>query len=401
VNFLIPLAIGLAIGVVIVLVLVLYQRKATKEIAKEILTQSESQKIQDLDVLVNRMKDSFGALSLKALSENTNQFLSLANETFSKQTQSAEKDIQGKKELIDQTLESMRRDLKSVEELMKKLEKDRERKFGELSSQLESSALQTGKLHAATEQLVSALANSRVRGQWGERMAQDVLDLAGFIEGINYRKQVTNANNRPDYTFLLPNDKKLNMDVKFPLDNYMHYLKAESEPERDRYKQQFLTNVRSRIKEVNNREYINPEQNTLDYVLIFIPNDRVYSFINEHDGSLLDEAMKNKVVLCSPVTLYAILVVIRQAIDNFTFEKRTGQVLSLLGTFRKQFKTFMDSFEKMGKKLSEAQDEFNKLTTTRQRQLERPLREIDNLRMEKGIKDDEPDAPELPEKPEE
>ena len=65
------------------------------------------------------------------------------------------------------------------------------------------------------------------RGQWGERMAEDVLQLAGFLEGINYHKQREIDTGIPDFTFLLPDGLSLHMDVKFPLDNDLRYLDAE------------------------------------------------------------------------------------------------------------------------------------------------------------------------------
>jgi len=175
------------------------------------------------------------------------------------------------------------------------------------------------------------------------------------------------------------------MDVKFPLDNYLRYLEAGEDSQKEMYKTQFLKDARRRIMEVTTRDYINPEENTVDYVIVFIPNEQVYAFIIENDRSLLDEALKNKVILCSPITLYAVLAVIRQAVDNFNLEKTAAQILSLLGAFNKQWSAFLKSLEKMGKKIEEAQNEFLTLTTTRRKQLERPLREIEDLRKQKGI----------------
>ena len=320
------------------------------------------------------------------MSKNTGEFLKLANETLSKQSQVGEKELEGKKKLIDQTFEAMKVDLQKVEKLVTDFEKDREQKFGEIASQLKYAAQETLRLQETTGQLREALASTKARGQWGERMAEDVLRLAGFVEGINYRKQKTleAVGTRPDYTFLLPQDLKVNMDVKFPLDNYLRYLEADGEIDRGTYKAKFLSDVRRRIKEVTTRDYINPGE-TLDYVIVFIPNEQVYAFINENDSSVLDDALKNKVILTSPITLYAILAVVRQAVDNFNLERTASQIISLLGAFGKQYGAFVKSLEKMGKRIGEAQREFETLNSTRRNQLERPLRQIEDLRKEKGI----------------
>ncbi|MGB9894056.1 MAG: DNA recombination protein RmuC, partial [Candidatus Saccharicenans sp.] len=241
---------------------------------------------------------------------------------------------------------------------------------------------QTDKLQETTSQLRQALAGAKTRGQWGERMAEDILRLMGFMEGFNYQKQSSGENvpTRPDYTFLLPQGRKINMDVKFPLDNYLHYLEATGDKERENYKQQFLKDVRARIKEVTTRDYINPEDNTLDYVLVFIPNEQVYAFINENDPALLDESLKKKVILCSPITLYAVLAIIRQAMENFNLQNTAGQILNLLDSFYKQWQAFVKSLEKVGKRIEDAQKEFEVLNSTRKNQLEKPLRQIETIK---------------------
>lgn len=218
-------------------------------------------------------------------------------------------------------------------------------------------------------------------------MAEDVLRMFCFIENVNYLKQksVEGVGTRLDFTFFLPRDLRLNMDVKFPLDNYMRFLEAESELERSKFRSNFLRDVKARIKEVTTREYINPEQNTLDYVLLFIPNEEVYAFIQRYDNTILDNALKNKVVLCSPITLFAVLAVIRQAVDNFALEQTSNEILSLLGAFKKQWQTFLKKLEVLGKRIGDAQKEYETLTTTRVRQLERPLNKIEKLRTQRKI----------------
>jgi DNA recombination protein RmuC len=332
------------------------------------------------------VENTFSALSLDALRKNSEDFLRLANENLSRQSQAGATELDGKKVLIDQTLEMMKGDLQKVERLITEFDSKREKTFGELSNQLKVTAEQTCKLQETTSKLQGALANTKVRGQWGERMAEDVLRFAGFAEGINYLKQKTQeaAESRPDFTFLLPQELRLNMDVKFPLDNYMKYMGEDNESVREGYKTQFLRDSRQRIKEVSTRDYINPEDSTVDYVLVFVPSEQVYCFINENDSSILDDAMKNKVIFCSPLTLYAILAVIRQAIDNFSLSKTTSQIMTLFGEFNKQWQAFKEGMDKMGRKIDDTSREFHNLETTRTNALERSLRRIDDLRAQQG-----------------
>jgi DNA recombination protein RmuC len=331
-------------------------------------------------------QDCFSRLSLEALEKNSHYFLTMAGETLRSQAELGEKGLEGKRQLIDSGLEAMNKEVTHLQKLVVELEKDRENKFGELSGELKRAMEETNRLQETASALKAALADSRVRGQWGERMAEDVLRLAGFVEGINYQKQQTqkDAGTRPDYTFPLPQGLKVNMDVKFPLANYMAFLEAEG-GEKELCRLKFLRDVRGHIKEVTGRDYINPAEGTVDYVILFIPNEQVYSFIHQQDSTLLDDALKSKVIICSPLTLYAILAVVRQAVDNFNLEKTAARVLSLMGAFYKQWEEYSRVMEKMGRRLEDARREYESLTGTRRTQLERPLRDIEVLRKERNV----------------
>lgn len=333
--------------------------------------------------LTEEMKASFGSLSLDALSK----FLEMAKSKLDAERDTGAKDLETKKGLIDQQLRQMTVELEKVSSLVKDLEKDRIEKFGQLASQLKTATEHTAALVQTTATLREALSSTKARGQWGERMAEDVLRLAGFVENVNYVKQkaIAGSGARPDFTFLLPRKLMLNMDVKFPLDNYLKFLDAKSDPERAKYRTDFLRDIKARVKEVTTRDYINPEQNTVDSVLLFIPNEQIYAFIHEQDSAILDDGIRQGVVFCSPLTLFAVLAVIRKAVDNFSLEQTSNEILSLLGDFKKQWGEFQGKLELVGKRIGDAQKEYEALTTTRRRQLEKPLNRIEDLRMQRNL----------------
>ena len=156
----------------------------------------------------------------------------------------------------------------------------------------------------------------------GGANAEDVLAAAGFIENVNYEKQRKLATGGiPDYTFRLPQGHVVHMDVKFPIDNYLRWLDC-AESDRGRLAKAFQRDVRDRVKELGGRCYVDPET-TVDYLLLFVPNESVYGFLHEHDPDLIDNALAQKVVLCSPTSLFAVLAVIRQAVDAFLVERRS------------------------------------------------------------------------------
>ncbi|MBL7032137.1 MAG: DNA recombination protein RmuC [Nitrospira sp.] len=338
---------------------------------------------KNLQTMEKDLLGKFSTISLDALKKNSANFLELAEKTLKSQTVEGVKDLEGKKGLIDKSLLEMEKTLSDVKQRIEAVGKGNT----EVTTLIKKHEDVTLRLKETTEHLREALASSKKRGEWGERMAEDIIHLAGMIEGVNYIKQKTmeGSSGRPDFTFFMPNHLKINMDVKFPLDNYVHYLDASSESDKKRYKDELLKNTKTMIKQVTTRDYINPKDNTVDYVLVFIPNEQVYGFINESDRTIMDEALKQKVVLCSPFTLYAVLAVVRQGIENFNLAQTASEMLNLLGDFSKQWGAYKEKFSVMGKRLDDARKEYDTLITTRTNMLERPLKKIDELRKQKSI----------------
>jgi DNA recombination protein RmuC len=265
-----------------------------------------------------------------------------------------------------------------------------------LNTLRESSATQYGNMEQAvsvlskrTENLNDVLSSSQARGQWGERLAEDMLRKAGFIEGINYEKQeIITGGGKPDYTFKMPPDRVLYMDVKFPLDKYAEYINAESDALKAQAKLAFLAAVKGHVDTLAKRDYVDKSNdNTIDYVLMFVPNESISGFVHEASPSLIDDALDRKVVLCSPLTLYAFLVVIRQAADSFHTEQTAATIMQRVNQFAKQFDEYTGAVDQVSKSFGKLQNEIDSIATggTRFKKLNVPVREIEKLRKNQGI----------------
>jgi DNA recombination protein RmuC len=306
--------------------------------------------------------------------------------------QASSADLSAKKDVIDSRLEQvhaeMRSELAKLGQMVGALSETSAQKFGQVDQSLRSHAEITQTLAASAQTLREAIASPTARGQWGERMAEDVLRLAGFIENVNYVKQtqLEGGTGRPDFTFPLPKGHDLYMDVKFPMAGYLRYLDAGSDAERQAHRGAFLRDVRARVKELAKRDYANSgSRSSVDYVLLFLPNEQLTGFIHEHDPSLLDDAMQQRVVMCSPLTLFAFLGVIRQAFDNYMIEQTSDEILALIGTFGQQWKKYNDSLDKVKTKFDQLDRSFEELVGTRRRQLEKPLRQLDAVRRDRNL----------------
>jgi len=160
-EYLSVFGLGLLAGAVIVILINLIIRGRVKDIALELLSETETQKLQDLNTIVSGIKESFGDLSYNALSRNTDEFLKLAGESLSKQTELGGKELESKKVLIDQTLTAIKEELTKVQNQVADFEKDREQKYGELTTQLKITAERTAELQGTTNKLREALVSTK------------------------------------------------------------------------------------------------------------------------------------------------------------------------------------------------------------------------------------------------
>jgi len=251
-------------------------------------------------------------------------------------------------------------------------------KYGEISSKL----LTLKDISNDTKALKNYLENPRIRGRWGERMVEDIIQLVGLQENVNYIKQKSIGGGekagRPDFTFFLPNGKKINLDSKFSLENYMRYVEAQSPADKENYKKAFISDVKKTIKDVANRNYIN--EDTVDFAIVFIASEAVYSFVLSENPSIIDEALSMKIVLSSPNNLYAILSSVRQAYRYYTLEKTSKEVLDLLYRFNVEWSKITGELDKLGKQLDTVRNTFDKVSTTRRAKLESVLSDIEKKR---------------------
>lgn len=335
-----------------------------------VYTLFERQRRASDTALIERLRLQVSDLTRQANREASADLLRLAGAQFDSQLGRHSAVIEGEKALIDQRMSEMTSRLAQVEALVSEFERSRGERLGALSEELRSLSASAGKIE-------QALTSNKVRGQWGERIAEDAIRAIGLIKGLHYETQMTvrvnGKANIPDFTFRLPNGKLLHMDCKFPLANYLRSLEAITEAEQQVYIKAFLTDVRARIREVATRDYIAPQLGTVDCALAFIPNESVYQFIHEQDAALLDDARKQRIILVSPYTLFMVLAVIREAVDNFTYQEKAHQIAGAMGEFRKQWDAYTGKMDELRRALDKARSTFDEMLGVRSRQLDKAL----------------------------
>lgn len=274
---------------------------------------------------------------------------------------------------LDARLEALGSDLGRMTGLMRQLETGRAEQYGDLSRHLEQTMRTTAQLSHTTEQLHRVLADNSARGQWGERMADDVLRAAGLVEGVNYvRQQRLPSGGVPDVTLLLPRGRRLHMDVKFPLASYSAYRAATDAGAAERHRRTFLRDARARIREVSTRDYLDAEDG-VGLALLLIPNEAVFAFLQQQDPGAFDDAMTQRVAVCSPLTLFAVLAVVRHAMDTVELAEASEEIRGQLVAVQRQWEAFGRDLDRLGTHLRHATGAADDLIGPRRRAVDTAL----------------------------
>ena len=380
-DFILPLALGLAIGAAI-LFLALRNKTVKQDFAPTSSTDLASSVQGVVQSALNEALSALNDQSRRDREESIKLAADRVAEASSERLGKSAKDIDTSLRSVQESL-SQRMQQMDIE--IKRLHDQNAEKFGNVDRAVND-------LVKRTSDLNNVLSSSQARGQWGERMAEDMLRAAGFIEGANYKKQNTiEGGGRPDYTFMMPPDRVLYMDVKFPMDSYTAFVAAVDQTSRDSLKKDFIAAVRARVTELQKRDYaVVTTEHSLDYVLLFVPNESITGFIHEADPNLIDWALAQKVVLCSPLNLYAFLVVIRQATESFHTEQAASHMMQLMNKFKVQWEKYVKSLDQVKKSFDKMQGELDVLTVgARYKKLAGEVKKIDDLRKQQNV-------PELP-----
>jgi len=305
--------------------------------------------------------------------------LQLTNANNEQRKNSKEEIESGVKEILDNNNKLLAQITKGLEKELENSRKD----VGDLKTQntaikeqLSATAKATEGLQLSTEGLKNLLANNRLRGEWGEQVAEDLLLAAGFVEKLNYIKQASTAHGRPDFTILLPDGYKLNVDAKFPFDDLIKYQEAKDKMDKNNALKSFGSSIKQKIKDISSKDYIDPENQTLDFVIMFIPNEMIFSFVYEKLPDINQYSNERKVILTGPFGFTAVLRMILQAHKNFHHEKGLIEILGLISKFQEEYEKFGGSIEKLGRQIDTVKSTYLEVEGARSRQLTRVVKQI-------------------------
>jgi len=336
------------------------------------------------------IKDALNEIFPNLLKNAQEQLITMANEKLGAEKKNIETDLGNKKDAIESLVKKLQEEIKEHNQKLETAELKREGSYSKIVQAITQQQEEMGRqrevtqsLSEATHHLKSLLSNNKLRGDFGEQVAEDLLKMAGFVIDTDYLKQKAGTDaSRPDFTVMLPDGSKINVDAKFPFQNLQKMLETQDKTSQEVARKDFEKDVKEKIKQVSTRNYINPEENTVDFAILFIPNEMIFSYIYENMQEIWHTAIENKVILAGPFNFTAIIRMIRQSYTTFNYQKNITGIINLVKEFEKQFNQYNQEFEKIGKNIDTLSKQYQMVNTTRTNQL---TKVVDKIKLNEGI----------------
>ena len=321
-----------------------------------------------LNERIEAQKEQFKA----ALDQMRHEFRNMANEALQKNTEQFNRHSQ---ERLEAVLQPFDKDLRLFREKVENYYGEESRQRFSLQENIKSLVEANRRISDEAVNLTRAIAgtnNNKFQGDWGETILEQILENSGLIEGEQWEHQVTlrdekgsaalneetNRSMKPDVIVHFPGKRDIIIDSKVSLKAYMEYLAAEDETVRAVHLKEHVASVRRHIDELAAKHYNKYNKNSLDYVMLFIPNEPSYFVAMEADNALWNYAYKKGIVLISPSNLISTLFVVNSLWTRERQQRDVQRIVDTANAIYDKFVNFVDNFGKIETALEKAQEAY-------------------------------------------
>ncbi|MEJ0087815.1 MAG: DNA recombination protein RmuC [Pseudomonadota bacterium] len=299
-----------------------------------------------------------------ALDSNSETFLKLAREVFGRDHAAAGAELEKREKAIAQLVEPIRAALAKQEEQAQALERERRETFTVMRTQIESLSSGQATLNRETRNLVTALRRPEVRGRWGELTLRRVVELAGLSEHCDFTEQAhVDAGERgplrPDMIVHMPEARDLVVDAKTPLDAYLEAIEAQNDEARGLALARHAMQVEQRVRELGQKSYWEQFEHSPEFAVLFLPGDQFLSAALAERPELLENALKQSIIIATPSTLMALLKVVAYGWRQAAVAENAAEIRELGQELHRRLTTFVSHLTKVGRSLGLAVDAFN------------------------------------------
>jgi DNA recombination protein RmuC len=320
-----------------------------------------------------QLQGIFGELARDSLQSNSEVFLQLARERLTRQQADASQALKERETAIESMVQPIREALAKTEAQIQAIERDRIDAFATIKSQMEVLASGQNLLSRETRNLVTALRRPDVRGQWGEITLRRLVELSGMTAHVDFTEQQHRSTDsgaiRPDMVVHMPEQRDIIVDVKTPLDAYLAAVEAQDDEERGAQLRRHAQIVGARVRELSSKQYWSQFERSPDFVVLFLPGDQFLSAALQENPGLIDDSLRQNVMLATPTSLVALLKAVSYGWKQTILADNAAEIRRLGEDVYKRLAVFGEHLGKLGKSLGSSVDSFNKAVGSLEQQV--------------------------------
>ncbi|HEY9172981.1 MAG TPA: DNA recombination protein RmuC [Verrucomicrobiae bacterium] len=305
------------------------------------------------------LREAFRALSAEALKQSAPEFLRLAEQTFGKLHESAKGDLAQRQEAIKGLVEPLKQQLETYQRRLQQNETTQSSALGEVKKQLETLAQQSQSLAAETQQFRMVLKSNQARGRWGEETLRRVVEAAGMSAHCDFTEQSPGDEGKPDLIVRLPGERVIIVDAKVPDLDFLNAAEAAEPAKRAEALATHAAKLKATIKALADRDYPSQFPNALDYVVLFLPAESLFSAALEGDQELIVWAAGKRILLATPASLIALLRSVSVSWQQHAQTENAREIAAAAQELYTRVVTFTEHLEKIRGGLEAANKAFN------------------------------------------
>mgnify|MGYP003299568381 FL=1 len=245
-------------------------------------------------------------------------------------------------------------------------------------------------MNTAANKMVQAMHSPVSRGKWGENSLRNIIETAGMLPYSDFTEQTTGEVEgrilRPDVVINLPNQGSLAVDAKAPefAEAYEKMIATESIEEQQLLLADHIKSMRAHVKTLSLKEYWNQFDRSPEFVVMFVPLESMLSDALKAGPSLVDDAMRSRVLIASPMNLLALLLAAHRGWQDFRVQEDAKKIGDLTKELYKRFSTLFDYVRKTGKGIQQSTTNYNNLIGALESRVLPTLRKLDDLNVVDG-----------------
>ncbi len=317
----------------------------------ENLKKERSSVIEDVKNFLGR---DFQATSHNVFDQANKKLFSQFEKYFESKSKLAKKDIEGIVNPINEVLSQLTNANKSFADTYQRDFSAIESLVGQAQKTMEQTILETAKLSTALK------GSTKSAGRWGEEQLRRILEMSQMSEHSDFTEQDTiNDGSRPDVIIRLPGDRKIVIDSKASVKDYIESLETDDPATRKILLTSHAQKIRAHMQSLSKKKYWDSLDNSVDMVVMFVPGENFLNAALQEDPQIFQEALKSKVLIAGPQNLFVTLKTMGMMWSKDKQSREAGRIIEIGKELLRRVQTMTGHISSIGENIRKTGDSYN------------------------------------------